>query len=303
MRITVVGAGAVGGYFGGVLARHGEDVTLIARGEHAEVMREHGLNVFSHWGDFTVHPRVVSVMEEAGDTSLLLFCVKLYSGEEAASKIGCLVGEDTLILTLQNGIGSGEMLASMYGWERVMEGAVYIEAIVKEPGVVEQIGSAARIEVGARDARCRRTLPSVISVLDKPGIQTTAIDDIYATLWTKLVSVGAFGTVLAASRASLPEVLSMPEGEATLRAVMQEIATVARAVGVSLPADVVERKLEEGVAEAESYRASLHVDLMRGRPLEIEGLLGEVVRLGRGMGVPVPVSAALVTVLHKFKEG
>jgi 2-dehydropantoate 2-reductase len=140
-------------------------------------------------------------------------------------------------------------------------------------------------------------------VLDKPGIQVAVSRDIVSTLWTKLVAVGAFGTVMTASRATLPEVLAGPEGENTIRTVMEEIVAVGKSEGVKFASGVVDQKLHGGIEEAEEFKSSLQYDLYNGKPLELDDLLGSVVRKGRAAGIPVPASAALVTTLQNFKGG
>lgn len=303
MNIAIMGAGAVGGYFGGVLARYGEDVSLIARGAHADALEHNGLQIDSHWGRFTVRPPVLRDPADAGTADLVLYCVKLYSNAEVLPRIRPMVGPQTSILTLQNGIASGEVIAACYGRERVLPGATYVEAAVTAPGRVRQAGPVARIEFGETDGSRSARVERIADVLDKPGIQVQLSADIRAALWTKLVSIGALGTVVTAARASLVEVLAAPEGEHTIRAVMEEIVAVGEALDVTFPAGVVDAMLRDARERASEFGASLQRDFEQGKPLELDGLLGTVVRLGRTHAVPVPVSAALVTVLHKFKDG
>ena len=303
MKIAVMGAGAVGGYFGGVLAQHGEDVTLIARGAHRDAINRDGLKVTSHWGDFTVKVPATPDPAEVGEVDLVLHCVKLYSNPEALPLIKPLVGKSTTILTIQNGVTSGETIASYYGHDRVLQGATYIEAAIAGPGRIEQSGSTARIEFGEADGSQTARTKLFQQVLGKPGIQVAVSSDIVSTLWTKLVAVGAFGTVMTAARATLPEVLAGPEGENTIRTVMEEIVAVGKSEGVKFAPDVVQQKLHGGIEEAEEFKSSLQYDLYNGKPLELDDLLGAVVRKGRAAGIPVPAAAALVMTLENFKRG
>ena len=130
MRIAIMGAGAVGGYFGGVLANHGEDVVLIARGAHGEAIANSGLQVDSHWGNFNVKVDVTDDPSTAGTVELILHCTKLYSNAEALPALAGMVGGDTNILTIQNGVTSGATVASHYGWDRVLQGATYILSLI-----------------------------------------------------------------------------------------------------------------------------------------------------------------------------
>ena len=303
MKIAVMGAGAVGGYFGGVLANSGEDVTLIARGAHAAAINRDGLKVKSHWGDFTVKVPATPDPATVGQVDLVLHCVKLYSNAEALPLIKPMVGPGTTILTVQNGVTSGEIIAGYYGWERVLQGATYIEAAMTGPGEIEQSGSTARIEFGERDGSKTDRTERIRKLLDRKGIQVGVSSDIVATLWTKLVAVGAFGTVMTAARASLPEVLAGPEGENTIRTVMEEIVAVGKSEGITFAPDVVEAKLHGGIEEADEFKSSLQYDLVHCKPLELDDILGAVVRKGRANDIPVPASAALVMTLENFKHG
>ncbi len=303
MKIAVMGAGAVGGYYGGVLANHGEDVTLICRGEHRTAIVRHGLSVKSHFGDFVVKVKATPDPADAGPVDLVIHCVKLYSNPEALPALKPMVGPNTTVLTLQNGVTSGEAIAALYGWDRVLQGATYHEAALAGPGVIEQAGPTARIEFGERDGKRTARVGAIEKALSKPGIQVQVSDKIADALWSKLVSVGSIGTVMTASRATLVEVLAMTEGENTIRTVMQEIVAVGKAHGVSFKAGIVEEKVAGVKPDAEHFMSSLQYDLEHGRPLELNDLLGAVVRMGRTKGIPVPASAALVMTLQKFSRG
>lgn len=303
MKIAVMGAGAVGGYFGGVLANSGEEVTLIARGAHGEAINRDGLKVDNHWGNFDVKVPSTPNPAEVGEVDLILHCVKLYSNVDALPLIKPMVGSSTSILTIQNGVTSGETIAAVYGWDRVLQGATYIEAAMMGPGHIEQSGSTAHIEFGENDGSLSDRVERIRALLEKPGIQVSVSSDIVSTLWAKLVAVGAFGTVMTAARATLPEVLSGPEGENSVRTVMEEIVAVGKSEGVKFAPGVVDEKLHDGIEEAEEFKSSLQYDLTNGKPLELDDILGAVVQKGRAAGIPVPASASLVMTLEKFKHG
>lgn len=303
MRIAIMGAGAVGAYYGGALARSGADVVLIARGEHAEVMRREGLLIESHWGEYTVRPKVALRPEDAGVADLVLHCVKLYSNVETIPTMHPLVGDDTYILTVQNGITGGESLAREFGWKRVLEGATYIETSIAGPGHIIQTGSAARIEFGERDVSATKRVKGIREVLSVPGIQADVSSDIQASLWSKMVAIGALGTIVTAARASLPEVLAMDGGSDTIRTVMEEIVASGKANGVKFADGIVDAKIDDANAEADEFQSSLQSDFNRGGKLELDDILGAAVRLGREAGVPMPASTALVLTLQKFKDG
>ena len=303
MRIAIMGAGAVGAYYGGALARSGADVVLIARGDHASAMRQEGLRVDSHWGDYVVHPEVALTPEEAGVADLVLHCVKLYSNAATIPTMSPLVGDETVILTVQNGITGGDSLASEFGWEKILEGATYIETSIAGAGHIVQTGSSARIEFGERDGSRTQRLDTIRELLSISGIQVDVSSDIQSSLWSKMVAIGALGTIVTAARASLPEVLAMDGGLDTIRTVMEEIVASGKANGVKFADGIVEEKLADAIAEADEFQSSLQSDFNRGGKLELDDILGAAVRLGQASGIPMPASTALVMMLQKFKHG
>ncbi len=303
MKIAIMGAGAVGAYYGGALARQGADVVLIARGDHAEAMRRDGLRVDSHWGEYVVQPQIALTPEEAGTADLVLHCVKLYSNADTIPTMHPMIGEETVILTIQNGITGGESLAIEFGWDKVLEGATYIETSIAAPGHIVQTGSAARIEFGERDGSVSERVARVRDALSVEGIQVEVSSDIQASLWSKMVAIGALGTIVTAARASLPEVLAMDGGLDTIRTVMEEIVASGKANGIHFPNGIVDAKITDSIAEAEEFQSSLQSDFNRGGKLELDDILGAAVRLGRESGIPMPASVALVLSLQKFKHG
>ncbi len=303
MRIAIMGAGAVGGYFGGVLANQGEDVVLIARGVHGEAIAKNGLHVDSNWGNFNVKVDVTDDPSTVGEVDFILHCIKLYSNADALPTMKPMIGENTTVLTIQNGATSGQILGASLGQKHVLQGATYIETGIVGPGHIHQSGSTAMIEFGEDDGAENERTAAVQKLLDREGIQVKVSNNIVDTLWNKMVSVGAIGTVMAASRASFVEVLASPHGEHTVRTVMEEILAVGQSQGVKFPPRCVDAKMADAIAEAEDTQASLQYDLNNRKPLELDDVLGAVVRIGRDAGVPVPASAALVTVLDRFKQG
>jgi len=303
VRIAVIGAGAVGGYYGGVLARHGEDVALICRGAHRDAIARNGLRVESHWGNFTVRPRATPDSSEVGPVDLVIYAVKTYSNPEALPLIKALLGPATVVLPVQNGAESAARVADVYGWGRVLAGATYIESARPEPGLIRQAGPTARIAFGEQDGSYSDRVKRVEKILTKPGIQVQVSDDIKSTLWSKLVSVASIGTVMTAWRSNYLEVLANPEGERTVRTVMDEIVAVGKAQGVKFAADAIETRLADARGDAANLVSSMQLDFNDGKPLELDDLIGAVVRAGRKSGVPVPASAALYGALWKFRGG
>jgi len=303
MRIAVMGAGAVGGYFGGLLANQGEDVVLIARGAHGDAIAKNGLQVDSHWGKFNVKVAVTDDPSTVGEVDLILHCIKLYSNADAFPLMKSMIGENTNILTIQNGATAGHILGAEFGDKHVLQGATYIETGIAGPGHIHQSGLTAMIEFGEDDGSQTERTAVIKKLFSREGMQVVVSSNIVDTLWAKMVAVGSIGSVMAASRATFVEILASPHGEHTVRTVMEEIVAVGQSQGVTFPPRYVESKMKDAIGEAEETQASLQYDLDNGRPLELDDILGAVVKIGRDAGIPVPASAALVTVLDKFKQG
>ena len=303
MWIAVVGAGAVGGYYGGTLAKHGEQVTLICRGAHRDAIVRDGLHVSSHWGNFTVQVPATADPHEVGPVDLIIYAVKTYHNPEALQLLKPLLGADTVILSIQNGVESPARIAAVYGWEPVLAGTTYIDAARPAPGRIEQVGATARIVFGEQDGSYSPRAKRIADVLTKEGLQVEVSSDIVSALWAKLVLVAATGTVMTASRASCLEVLACPVGALTVRTVMEEIVAVGQAHGAKFASDVVDVRMATAEADAPGLVSSLQLDFQAGNPLELDDLLGAVVRQGRAKRVPVPASAALYTALYKFRQG
>ncbi|MBM3959881.1 MAG: 2-dehydropantoate 2-reductase [SAR202 cluster bacterium] len=303
LRIAVIGAGAVGGYYGGVLARHGEEVFLICRGANRDAIARNGLKVDSHWGNFTVKPTAMPDPKGVGPVDLVIYAVKLYSNPEALPLIKPLLGPRTVILPIQNGAESPAKVAEVYGWDRVVAGTTYIETARVAPGHIHQSGSTARIAFGEQDGSISDRVRMIEKVLTKEGIQVEVSKDIRSTLWSKLVAVAAIGTVMTAFRSSYVDVLANPEGERTVQALMEEIVLVGKSQGVKFAPDVVTKRMAGAREEAREMVSSLQLDFNAGNPLELDDLIGAVVRAGRKSGVPVPASAALYGALYGFRTG
>lgn len=303
MNVVIMGAGAVGGYFGAVLSKNGVDVTMVARGLHLAAMKKNGLSIESYWGDFVVKTSFTESLDELVPVDLVIHSTKLYSNNESLPLLKPIIGPKTTILTLQNGIGSGAIIAGFYGWDKVLQGATYVESVIKSPGHIHQSGSMAKIEFGEKDGSISNRTNVIKDLLEMEGIQVEISDDINSTLWTKMVSVGAIGTLLTAARSSLVELLKNEFGANTLTTVMEEIVAVGKANGIYFPPNVVGDKFFVASREAKEFKSSLQYDFNNQNPLELDDILGTVVRQGLDKRIPVPASMTLMSVLDKFKKG
>lgn len=301
MRIAVMGAGGMGGYFGGRLARGGETVAFIARGEHLRAIQAHGLRVRSIAGDFAITAPATDdprrVPELIGPVDLILFCVKSYDTEAAAEAIRPIIGAETAVLTLQNGVVNVETLGRLLGPARVLGGLVYGFAVIAEPGVIEHT-QGGRIVFGELDgpesARARR----FVEAGRRAGFPIELTGDVRRALWEKYLMICALSGMTAIARRPIGEIRTCPESRRMYRLILDELTAVAKAEGVGLAEDVV----EAGMAavdrlNADSY-SSLYHDLTRGRRLELEALQGYAVRLGARDGIPTPALFAVYAALR-----
>jgi 2-dehydropantoate 2-reductase len=290
MRVLVMGAGAVGGYFGAALARAGHGVTFVARGAHLAAMRERGLAIRT--GAETTVLRPVSAAatpaEAGGVFDLVLFTVKGYDTDEAAVGLRPVVGPGTAVLTLQNGIDSVERLVAALGAEPVLAGTAGIEATIAAPGVIEQQGVVPRIVLGEPAGPVTPRVEAVAAALRGAGIDVTVTSDAPRAVWEKFVRLAPGASLTTACDATIGGVRGTPEGLALYRALIGEGVAVGRAAGVALPASAEAAALAFIEALPASMKTSMQRDYERRGRVELESLAGAVVRLGRKLGVPTP---------------
>jgi 2-dehydropantoate 2-reductase len=301
VRIAIVGAGGIGGYYGGLLARAGNEVALIARGAHLEAIRAAGLRIESVHGDFTVRPALATDDPvEVGPVDLLLFAVKTYDLEEAGRAAVPLVGPETVVLPLENGLDAPGLLGQLLGAEHVLPGATYVSAAIAAPGVIRQVSGLRRIVFGEAGGGTTPRAERVRDVLAASGIEALLTDDVWVALWTKFILMVPTAGVCAAARLPLSAVLACPETRALYLQALEEAAAVARAEGVRLPADVVERTLRMSEAFPAATRPSMLVDLEAGRRLELEAMNGAVMRRAESLGMATPVHRMLYALLRPW---
>ena len=297
MDIAVMGAGGVGGYFGGLLARAGHNVTFIARGPHLEAIRSNGLRVESgNDGIFTVPGNATDDPTSAGPQDLVLFTVKMYDNEDAIRAIGPMVGPDTIVLTLQNGIDNGERLVEVYGADRVMIGSAYLEGRISEPGVVTQGGPGAA-SFGERTIGISERGERLYQVFSDANWRVDLLENMTGMLWKKFAYLSGSAGVCAASGCAYGELRTVPETRDAIEAAIAEALAVGEASGAPLEPDSLEWSMNALDNFPATGMASLAKDFAEGRPVELEGLTGVVIRMGREHGVPTPVNDALYAVL------
>lgn len=298
MRIGVMGAGGVGGYFGGLLARAGHEVTFIARGAHLEAIRRKGLTVESvNDGDFVAMGKATGNPANAGAQELVLFTVKMYDNDAAIRLIEPMMGRDTVALTLQNGIDNGDRLAEAYGDERVMIGSVYMEGRVAEPGRVTQGGPGAA-SFGERKPGITERGERLLEVLRDAGWRVELLENMTGMLWKKFAYLSGSAGVCAASGCTYGELRGVPATRATIEAAIAEALAVGMAYGAPIEPDSLEWSMTALDNFPAAGMASLAKDFAEGRPVELEGLTGKVIAMGRELEVPTPVNDTLYAVLR-----
>lgn len=292
MKIAVIGAGAVGTYFGARLAAAGEEVSFLARGRQLEALRNRGLRIESPAGNLRLlEVRAAGSCAEIGVADLALVCVKSWQVPEIARTMGPVVGPRTALLPFQNGVEAAGQLAAEFGWRRVLGGVCRIIALVESPGVTRHVGGEPLVGLGEFAAGAEGRLAAATHAFRRSGIRTENPPDITAAIWEKFLFIAAVGGVGSVARAPLGAVRERPETRAMLEGAMREVLAVAVARGVRLDAGAVERTLAFLDTLPADGTSSMQRDIAEGRPSELESLSGAVVRLGKESGVPTPIHA------------
>ena len=290
MKILVIGTGGVGGYYGGLLAQQGNEVTFIARGAHLYAIRHEGLKVNSIHGDFHIFPaNATDEPINVGPVDLILFCVKTYNTDEAAQAIRPAVGHHTVVMSLQNGVDAAERIGKVIGAEHVIGGVTWLSSAVEGPGVIRQISQFRRIVLGELGGGPSERIQSIFEVLNQTGITVEISENIQKVLWTKLVFITAVSSIGSLTRLPMGDYRSVPETRNLLSSIMQEVESVARAQGISLDEDVVQKWLDFIDNAAPSIKPSMQLDVEAGHRTELESMIGVVGRKGRERDVPTPL--------------
>jgi 2-dehydropantoate 2-reductase len=305
MRIAVMAAGAVGGYFGARLQAAGHDVFYIARGAHLEAIRRNGLTVASVHGDLHLpRVRVTDDPAEVGAVDVVLFAVKLWDTETAASAARPLLGPATRLITLQNGVDSVERIAAVLGAEHTVGGTAYIATVIASPGVIQHTSSFATLRFGRVDRQGDETLAAFVAAAKAARLDVDLSADIEREIWHKFIFLTAMAGATAALRSPIGPIRDDPELRTFFRTLMQEAFAVGRAKGIALDPSYVDERMEFLMTRVEpGMKASMAHDLERGNRLELDWLTGKVRALGRASGIPTPASDAVYTVLKLHRLG
>ena len=302
MRIAVMGAGGVGGCLGALLARDGNDVTLIARGAHLDAICSRGLLLKQDDDQFRVEVQATDDPAEVGLVDLVLFTVKTYHNTAAIPAIRPLVGPATTVLTLQNGVECHSRLAAELGPGHALPGAYWTASSVESPGVIASVGPTPRLSFGEENGGVKPRSEAVRDTLKSAGIDVELSADPLEVIWSKFVVLCSIAGITSVARTRIREFIQEPRGLELFTAVMREVDAVGRARSVNLPKGLVERQVEF-IKGFPDFQNSMHSDFEDGRPTELDALNGAVERMGRESGVPTPLNSFIYAVLLPLKDG
>jgi 2-dehydropantoate 2-reductase len=304
MRVAVMAAGAVGGYFGGRLAAAGHDVAFIARGAHHDAIRRDGLKIESALGD--LHLKDVNVTDDpkqVGPIDVVLFAVKLWDTETAGEQTRPLVSSNTRVITLQNGVDSVERLVPILGDDAVIGGTTYVVVTIAGPGVIRHTGTIARIRCGRLDRRPDPVLAGYVEQIKAANMDVTLSDHILLDIWKKFVLLSGTSGITATTRQPIGVIRDDGDMRAFLYKLMQETIAVGRAAGVEFLPDF-QAELDRSVATFHPMmKASMANDLDAGNRLELDWLAGRIVALGRKYGIPTPTQESVYAILKPYRMG
>ena len=301
MRIAIMGAGGVGGCLGGLLGKAGNDVWLIVRGEHLEAIRANGLKLVRPDTEFVVQVNATDNPAEVGPVDLVLFTVKTYQNRHVITTLKPLMGHETSVITLQNGVESHEQLGAVLGPSNILPGAYWASSHILSPGVIGE-DVPAQISFGEIDDTDSLRSPDIRKVFRDAGIETEISLDPLQVLWEKFIVLSALAGITSAAQTRPKELLKYPDARTMFCNAMEESLAVGLAKGINLPDNLVQDSLKY-IESLPDFQNSMHGDYEAGRATELEALSGAVIRLGKQIGVKTPVHEFLYSVLLPHKDG
>lgn len=304
MKIAMVGAGGVGGYFGAGLARGGADVHFIARGSHLAAMREHGLRIEGHGDPIVLQPvKATSDPAEVGTADLVVIGVKLWDTAKALEQVAPMVGPQTTLISFQNGVTKSELIRAVYPDAHVMDGVAYVATTIDRPGVIKRTGGLERLIFGESDGGASPIGERLLAFAKSGGVNAELSSDVRREIWQKFVFLIGLSATTTSMRSRIGPIRTNPQTRAFLLDVMREVVAVGRALGVSLPRDYAEQRLAFADGVSPDMTSSMHHDLERGNRLEVQWLSGAVAELGSRAGVPTPLNRAVRDILALHEAG
>jgi 2-dehydropantoate 2-reductase len=304
MKIAVIGTGGVGGYFGGRLAEAGNEVWFLARGRHLEEIRRSGLKVKSRLGDILIKPaNATDTTKDIGPVDLVMIAVKLWDTDAAIEAVKPLLGPNTAVVSLQNGIEAVDRLTGAFGKARLLGGSCQIAAVISGPGIILHTGTMARLTIGELDGKSSARLDALTEAAKQAKIDFVASPDIDKAIWQKFVFLSSFSGVTTLTRLPKGPIYADPDTRALLGAAIAEAVAVARARGVKLADDTADALMKFAEGLPADMKSSMLGDLERGARLELPWLSGTITKLGASLGVPTPVHRVIYQALKPYAEG
>lgn len=304
MRIAIMGAGGIGGYYGARLARARHDVVFITRGEHMRAMQARGLKLVGPAGSFEINDtQVTDDPARIAPVDVVLFCVKLFDTEDAARAVAPLLAGGGVCVTLQNGVDGQDRIGAIIGNDHVMGGIAFVSALIESPGVIRYASRTGSIKFGEADGQVTERAARLRDAFAAAGVDAEVVADIRTAQWHKFVGLSVNAALTSLTRRPAGVVYHDPDIVALARAMFAEAAAVARALGIKLPEDIVEWQVQNHQNFPPEMHASMYHDLARGRRLELESLSGLIVRRGRELGVPTPLHSMAYACLKPYVNG
>jgi 2-dehydropantoate 2-reductase len=304
MRIAVIGAGGIGGPYGTSLAKAGAEVTFVARGAHLAAIKENGLRIEGDRGETHIRPaQATDDIASIGDVDFVLCCVKLWDLEPAAAQIRTIVGPQTAVIPLQNGVDAAERLTRILGREPVMGGMAFVTGTIVAPGVIRQTGTYQQMTFGELGGGLSARGERLRDLCKAAGFEGVLSPDIMVPVWEKFILLVPLSGLNALTRLPLGKWRVDPDLVALYEAALRETVAVGLAEGVRLPTDVIDKTLATMGSMPSHHTTSMGNDLLRGNRLELPWFAGKVVELGRRHGIPTPANGFIYTALKPYISG
>ena len=303
-NILIMAAGAIGGYFGGLLSNN-NDVVFIARGEHLQATKTRGLLIKSqNSGTFTAKGVFASEVPENYIADLILYCVKEYHNESAAELISPAIGCNTTIMTLQNGIGSADFLSKKFSAANIVIGAAYVEATKANPGVIEEHGGDCLIKFGPYEAskKSNTSINKIHHLLTTAKIQNEIVKNINSVIWEKLIFISALSGMTCITRSEFSEVISNSSTKDMTWRLINESYKIAQASGVNLPKDIPDLIMKNFLQNKNELVSSMHSDLKNGRPIEIKAINGAISNIAKSLNIQAPINETIYNALEIYNQ-
>jgi len=299
MRVVIFGTGGVGGYFGGLLANAGHDLTFVARGKHLEAIKSHGLQIKSVNGDFTVYPaQAIDIPRAISPPDYMVVAVKDYQLDEVLPDLEALAGPQTTVVPLLNGVDAHERLIEALGPDGVVGGLCSLVTMIEAPGIIRQESALRRVVVGELNREKSDRVERILQAWRECGVEAIHADDIHVAIWTKFMFIASFGGISALSQSAAGELIGCRETRTLLIKAMEEIDSLARVQGIALAPGAVDAAVSLLENFEPTATSSFQRDVADGKPFELEAFSGKIMRLGRELGVETPVHNSMYALLR-----